>query len=177
MDAIAMQLKKVSDANIPVLWRPLHEAEGGWFWWGAKGPGPFKKLWRLMYQRLTEYHHLHHLIWVYTSAGNPDWYPGDTCVDIVGIDAYPRDIRDPQSALWDRLSGQFGGKKLLAVSEFGGVPDVGRMRRMGCWWSYFVSWTGDLGPRKMTPGDLRDIYGSADVINLSAEHPWLSGGN
>ncbi|MBV9850549.1 MAG: beta-mannanase, partial [Armatimonadetes bacterium] len=53
MDAIAAQLQKFADAGVPVLWRPLHEAEGGWFWWGAKGPEPFKALWRLMYDRFT----------------------------------------------------------------------------------------------------------------------------
>ena len=58
IDAIAVQLKKFSSNNIPVLWRPLHESEGGWFWWGAKGPEPFKQLWRLLYQRLTVYHGL-----------------------------------------------------------------------------------------------------------------------
>ncbi len=177
IDAIAIQLKKISDANIPVLWRPLHEAEGGWFWWGAKGPLPFKKLWQLMHHRLTEYHHLHNLIWVYTSGGNPDWYPGDAYVDIVGIDAYLQDTHDPQTEMWDRLTKQFGGKKLLTVSEFGGVPDAARMRQMGCWWSYFVSWTGDVGPHKMTQKDLREIYNSADVINLSSERPWLEGSN
>ena len=77
MDAIAVQLQKFSDAGVPVLWRPLHEAEGGWFWWGAKGPEPFKKLWRLMYDRFTNVHHLHNLIWVDCSGTNPDWYPGD----------------------------------------------------------------------------------------------------
>ncbi|HEY1629549.1 MAG TPA: glycosyl hydrolase, partial [Tepidisphaeraceae bacterium] len=51
IDAIAVQLKKLSDANVPVLWRPLHEAEGGWFWWGAKGPQSFVKLWRLLHDR------------------------------------------------------------------------------------------------------------------------------
>lgn len=43
IDTIAAQLKKLNDAGVPVLWRPLHEAEGGWFWWGAKGPEVCKK--------------------------------------------------------------------------------------------------------------------------------------
>ena len=45
IDVIALELKKLQAADIPVLWRPLHEAEGGWFWWGAKGPEAFKSLW------------------------------------------------------------------------------------------------------------------------------------
>ena len=53
IDTISVELKKTAAENIPVLWRPLHEAEGGWFWWGAKGPKPFVQLWRLMFDRLT----------------------------------------------------------------------------------------------------------------------------
>ncbi|MBC8134990.1 MAG: beta-mannanase, partial [Fibrella sp.] len=68
IDVIAKELKKFQAAGVPVLWRPLHEAEGGWFWWGAKGPEPLKKLWRLLYDRLTNKHGLHNLIWVYSSG-------------------------------------------------------------------------------------------------------------
>jgi len=70
LDAIAWQLKKFSEAALPVLWRPLHEADGKWFWWGAKGPEPLKALWRLMFTRFTGRHGLHNLIWVYAPA-NP----------------------------------------------------------------------------------------------------------
>src|ERR1043165_6132408 len=83
IDAIATQLKRLQSANIPVIWRPLHEAEGKWFWWGAKGAEPCKWLWKLLYDRLVNEHHLDNLIWVWTSTGNPDatqWYPGDDYV-------------------------------------------------------------------------------------------------
>ncbi len=40
IDAIASLLKRLQDHGVTVLWRPLHEAAGGWFWWGAGGPGP-----------------------------------------------------------------------------------------------------------------------------------------
>lgn len=164
IDAIAVQLQKFSEAGVPILWRPLHEAEGGWFWWGAKGPEPFKQLWRLLYDRLTNTHHLHNLIWVDSSGTKPEWYPGDAYIDIVGVDAYPSDTSDPLSTSWETLVGQHGGRKLLALTEFGGVPDVEKMRRFGVRWSYFVSWTGDLGPKKMSQADLTRIYQSAAVV-------------
>ena len=95
IDAIAVELKKFQDAGVPVIWRPLHEAAtAGWFWLGpAKGPQPFKDLWRLMYdRRLTRTHGLHNLIWEFTTSpadeGHLDWYPGDDVVDIVGLDIY-----------------------------------------------------------------------------------------
>jgi mannan endo-1,4-beta-mannosidase len=87
IDTIAVELKKLQDAGVPVLWRPLHEAEGAWFWWGAKGPEPCKKLWRILYERLTVHHGLNNLIWVWNSV-RPAWYPGDDVVDIVSADTY-----------------------------------------------------------------------------------------
>ncbi|MBR1548392.1 MAG: hypothetical protein IJ637_06680, partial [Prevotella sp.] len=51
---VAGYLKKMQKAKIPVIWRPYHEAAGNtyeysgggaWFWWGAKGPEVFKRLW------------------------------------------------------------------------------------------------------------------------------------
>jgi mannan endo-1,4-beta-mannosidase len=166
IDMVAGELRKLADRGIPVLWRPLHEAEGGWFWWGSKGPRPFVQLWRLMHDRLTRMQGLHNLIWVYTGTANPDWYPGDDVVDIIGIDEYPADVRDPLSATWDDVQASFGGRKLVALSEFGGAPDMAAARRLGVTWAYFASWNKDLGPRKMEPATLKSIYTDPGVINL-----------
>lgn len=165
IDAIAVQLKKFSSNNIPVLWRPLHESEGGWFWWGAKGPEPFKQLWRLLHQRLTVYHGLHNLIWVLTSE-DPAWYPGDDVVDVVGVDAYPTDTSDALSGRWQALLARFNGNKLLALTEFGGVPDIEKMQRFGVWWSWFAPWTGTYGPTAMPTATVVRIYQSPGVFTL-----------
>jgi mannan endo-1,4-beta-mannosidase len=167
MDAIAVQLQKFQKAGIPVLWRPLHEAQGGWFWWGADGPGPFKKLWRLMYNRFTVHDHLHNLIWVDCSGTNSAWYPGSKYVDIIGIDEYPKDLTDPESDVWNTLLSEYGGRKLLALTEFGGVPDIPKMKQLGVLWSYFVSWPGTVEADKMAPAAVKAIYTSPDVINAT----------
>ena len=170
MDTIAGQLQKFSDAGVPVLWRPLHEGEGGWFWWGAKGPDSYKKLWRLLHDRLVTVHHLHNLIWVYCAGTDPAWYPGDDVVDIVGIDQYPTDSGDPLSSMWDTLETQYKGRKLLALTEFGGVPDAAKMQRYGVDWSYFVSWGGELGPHKVSPAELTRLYHEPVVVNAGDLH-------
>ncbi len=166
IDSIAVQLRRLQDAHVPVLWRPLHEASGGWFWWGAKGPKPFVQLWHLLYDRLTAVDGIHNLVWVYTGDGDTTWYPGDPYADVIGIDAYPKDLRDPQSGLWTAMRRSYGDRKLLTISEFGGVPDVPRMQRMGEFWSYAVSWSGKEGPRKNADADLKRIYTSPDVITM-----------
>lgn len=165
IDAIAVELKKLAKADRPILWRPLHEAEGGWFWWGAKGPEPLKILWRVLYNRLTNFHQIHNLIWVFNSV-KPEWYPGDDVVDIVSVDAYPTDTADPLSGSWESLLTRFDGVKLLALSEFGGVPDVEKMHRFGVRFAYFTSWTGDLGPKKIPAAELKRRYQSPKVRNL-----------
>lgn len=165
IDAIAVELKKVQAAGIAVLWRPLHESEGAWFWWGASGPEAFKKLWRLTYDRLTNHHSLHNLIWVLTSE-DPAWYPGDDVVDILGVDAYPTDINDPLVTRWQNLLARFDGKKIIALTEVGRVPDIPGMHALGVWWSYFASWNGDLGPVAVSDEALERVYGFDGVINL-----------
>ncbi|MDE5936925.1 MAG: beta-mannosidase, partial [Ruminococcus sp.] len=85
--AIAKQLGRLQDKGVPVLWRPLHEASGGWFWWGAKGPEAYKQFWYYLYDQLTNTYHLNNLIWVW-NGGAADWYPGNEYVDIIGDDIY-----------------------------------------------------------------------------------------
>ena len=165
IDAIAPYLQRLQRARVPVLWRPLHESEGGWFWWGAKGPEPFKQLWRLLYQRLTFYHGVHNLIWVLTSE-DPAWYPGDDVVDVVGVDGYPTDKGDPLSSRWQALLMRFNGQKLIALTEFGGVPDIEKMQRFGVWWSWFAPWTGTYGPTAMPNATVIRIYQSPAVVTL-----------
>jgi mannan endo-1,4-beta-mannosidase len=157
IDTIAVQLKKFAAAKVPILWRPLHEAEGGWFWWGAKGPEPYKTLWKLMFDRLHNRHKLHKLLWVHNCL-KPDWYPGDRYVDLIGVDAYPSDKRDALSGSWESLLAQFDGRKLLALTEFGGVPDIDRAWRFGVRWSFFVSWVGTTGAEQIAPVELKRLY-------------------
>ena len=63
MDVMAGLLRPFCEKGIPILWRPFHEGDGNWFWWGAKGPEIVKKLYRMMYERYTVHHHLNNLIW------------------------------------------------------------------------------------------------------------------
>ena len=147
IDLIAGYLQQFKDANIPVLWRPLHEAEGGWFWWGAKGAEPFKALWKLMFDRLVNYHGLNNLIWVYTTSASTNaatWYPGNDYVDILGMDIYPgANQHGSQYISFNKVREFTGGKKIITLSECGSVPDPALMLEYGDTWSWFMPWNGD----------------------------------
>jgi mannan endo-1,4-beta-mannosidase len=144
IDAIAQQLKRLQDRDIPVLWRPLHEAEGGWFWWGAKGAAPCKALWRLMYDRMTNYHGLNNLLWVWNSV-DPSWYPGNDVVDIVSADIYASaGDHSSQSGTFSRLQSLTGDTKLVALGEVSNIPDPVNTRAEWKNWAYWVVWNGDF---------------------------------
>jgi mannan endo-1,4-beta-mannosidase len=146
IDQIAVQLKRLQDAGVPVLWRPLHEAEGGWFWWGAKGPAAATQLYRLMYDRLTNYHHLNNLIWVWTAYDSPNslqWYPGEQYVDVIGADIYlPKGSHSPSLAMFDNLVSMYGGHKLVTMSENGAMPDADLLQDQRVGWSWMMTWSG-----------------------------------
>lgn len=55
--------------------------------WGAQGAEPAKQLWNLLFDRLTNHHGIHNLIWMWNSLA-VDWYPGSSAVDILSADAY-----------------------------------------------------------------------------------------
>ena len=173
IDGIAVQLKKFQDADVPVLWRPLHEAPGGWFWWGAKGAEPFKALWKLLYDRLTIEHNLHNLIWVYTATDTfrADWYPGDQYMDIVGLDIYT-DASANMSGNWSSALTALDGKKLVTLSESGNIPNTDKVRAFGTWWSWFATWTGNDYIKKQPLDQLKAVFTDADVITRDELPNW-----
>eukprot|EP00347_Sterkiella_histriomuscorum_P009167 403342264 len=124
LDHIAGQLKRLKDARVPVLWRPLHEAGGKWFWWGAKGPSAALQLYHIMRDRFVHTHGLNNLIWVW-STPEGDWYPGNDKVDIIGYDSYPgaHNYKCPTDK-FNHLKSITGGQKMIALSENGPIPRI-----------------------------------------------------
>ncbi|MFG3280426.1 glycoside hydrolase family 26 protein [Streptomyces sp. NPDC048111] len=96
LDLLAATLSYFALYDIPVLLRPYHEMNGGWFWWGGKTPASYQKLWRITYDHLVQTRGLHNLIFVWCpNAWQPqggdvpwDYYPGADRVDIVAVDDY-----------------------------------------------------------------------------------------
>jgi mannan endo-1,4-beta-mannosidase len=167
LDRVAAQLQRLRDARVPVLWRPLHEAEGRWFWWGARGPGATKALYRLMFDRFTRIHHLDNLLWVWTSTDNDDaldWYPGDNYVDIVAADLYaPAGARGDFSTVFDRLRELYRGRKPIALGECGALPEL----TASAPWLWFLCWDDLITRPEVNPPEfVRTIYRKSRVISL-----------
>lgn len=170
---IAAQLKRLENAGVPVLWRPLHEGSGGWFWWGAKGADAYKKLWRYLYTQLTDVYKCNNLIWVYNGQ-SADWYPGDEYVDIVGEDIYPgKRVYNPQTSRF-RQAVAYGSKnKITALTENGCIFDIDQAVGVNCMWSWFCTWGGEFAvnagsySEKYTEKSiLKKVYQSEYVLTL-----------
>ncbi|MDR2448135.1 MAG: glycoside hydrolase family 26 protein [Treponema sp.] len=155
LDKAAERLSELKEDDIPVLWRPLHEASGGWFWWGATGPAPYIALWNYMYDYFTNECGLDNLIWVWNGQ-NAAWYPGDDVIDIAGYDVYPQSAKDygAQKALFTATESASHAKKIVAMTENGEIPDPDLLVRDGVSWSWFMTWNDGLGaPEGVTDKD------------------------
>ena len=157
IEKVAGYLKILADKDIPVIWRPLHEAAGNsytqsgggaWFWWGKYGAEPCKQLWKLLYDQLVGKYGLNNLLWVWTIdvvSGKEDsaleWYPGDEYVDIVGCDIYENNT-SVKSEKYQFLVDVTKGKKIVTVSECGNIPSPDESIKAGDKWSWFLVWPG-----------------------------------
>jgi len=143
IDAISFQLKRLQDAGVPILWRPLHEASGGWFWWGTCRESNIK-LWKLMYDRMTNHHGLNNLIWVWNGQ-HADWYPGDDYVDIIGEDIYPGErVRTSQADRFVQARNYTDSTKIIAMTENGCLYDPDLAKRDGALWLWWCVWNGEF---------------------------------
>ena len=168
IDAIAIELKHLEEAGVPILWRPLHEASGGWFWWGASGAEPYIELWKLMYDRLTNVHQINNLIWVWNGQ-HKEWYPGDEYVDIMGIDIYAGNhVYTSQSGAFCDLLEYTDTNKMIALTENGCLVDPDLVFRDGTIWSWFATWSGDFMVSKA--GFLSEEYNEKDMLIKVYQH-------
>jgi mannan endo-1,4-beta-mannosidase len=161
IDTIAGYLKKLQEAGVVVLWRPYHEMNGGWFWWGAKNN--FGDLWRGMYARYTYYHKLNNLIWVWgpniSQGALESYYPGDDYVDVVGLDGYTGiNNWDIRTSLKEEINSLISLSKgnMVSFTELGVLPDPDWLQAdrpeftwFLCWWTHITDansnrWINDV---------------------------------
>ncbi len=193
MDGVAAELKKMAELDIPVLWRPLHEANGGWFWWGGRDDEEhieaYKKLWYIMFDRFENYHKLNNLIWVWNGqdkrmAVDPNTY------DIYGDDIYSEQPND-HSSLKERFdyAQEYNHGKLTALSECGYIPHPDNMKADKVKWLWWLPWWGGfvyktkeyrpviengfpiINDEKMSEEFLKEVFSHKDVVCLQ-DLPW-----
>ncbi|MFP4282266.1 MAG: glycoside hydrolase family 26 protein [Opitutales bacterium] len=175
VDAIAFFLRQLRDAGVPVLWRPYHEMNGGWFWWGKQpGDDGYVRLWRMLYDRLTHFHGLDNLLWVYnTNEVKPGvdphaaYFPGHDVVDVLATDVYSGEYTTEN---YETLLALAEGKP-IGLGEIGELPSAELLRAQPQW-SWFMLWYEPAGDRE-TRAHRRAVYASEAVLNLH-ELPWAT---
>lgn len=140
IDTVSEKLSTLRDEGIAALWRPLHEASNGDFWWGNDKEA-YKWLWKLMYERQTKYHKLNNLIWVW-SAQNADWYVGDEYCDVLSCDVYDDGNKDAQVNIMLFLQ-SISKNKPIAMSECGSFPDIQSIADEKAMWAFIGQWGGN----------------------------------
>ncbi len=97
VDAIAKVLATLRDRGVVVLFRPYHEMNREWFWWGKQSAYP--ELWDALYDELAIRHKLDNLIWVWSvdrdTLDPTPFFPVRHKPDIVGTDVYEHDPDSP----------------------------------------------------------------------------------
>ena len=169
MDKIASLLKPFCDEDIPILWRPFHESDGTWFWWGARGPEVARELYLLMFKHYTEVHHLDNLIWVWNCRLHEGW-PGDEYVDVISVDIY-HENDDPTNyeKEYYELRKATSETKVAALAEVGYLPDIEMLQKSRIPWAYYMTWSKEfiIGEQYNSTDRLRKMYSSPYAITLS----------
>lgn len=163
LDNMAGQLTSLKNKGVPVLWRPLHEGYGSWFWWGGSGVKAYKWLWELMYKRYTNYFELDNLIWIWNGQSESTLVNKKT-FDIASLDIYLDSKKDYGSRYEQFLALQkiVGKEKLIALSECSTVPDIDASFRDNAVWSFFGLWYGKY--LRNDKGEYSEEYTSKDAI-------------
>jgi len=167
VDVVAGYLEQLRDARIPILWRPYHEMNGNWFWWGGrKGEEGSAALYRQEFDRLVNHHHLDNLVWVWNvnSPGQDstgpgpyaDYFPGQKYVDVLSVDVYGQF----KQSYYDDLLGLAAGKP-IALGEVGTAPTPDVLKAQPGW-TWFMIWANivDFNP----PEALRAIFNSPNIL-------------
>lgn len=177
VDVIAWHLKQLQYANVPVLWRPYHEMNGFWFWWGYRqGPEGYTKLWRMLFDRLVNFHKLDNLIWVWNAnevkEKVPDYklfYPGHDVVDVLATDVYSGRY---DTNNYDQLVKLAEGRP-IGLGEIGKFPTPEILKKQPKW-VWFMSWRDPDNFFWNDNDSLKQLFGYEKSTGLH-ELPWVKG--
>ena len=171
IDKVAGYLEQLDSAHVPILWRPYHEMNGIWFWWGdKKWKDGIQKLWKMMYGRYVNHFHLNNLLWVWGANGPrdipgdeayayKDYYPGNEYVDVLGSDVYHMDYE--QKDYSDLV--ELGKGKLVALTEVGELPSV-KILQSQPKWSWFLVWNAFINEPYNNTQHVKEIYDLPQVL-------------
>lgn len=178
-------LELLKKAEVPVLWRPFHEANLKYFWWSKGGPDIYRKLWDMMFDYFVNVRELDNLIWVWNGQSK-EWLVDGGKFDIASMDIYPRTKinRSSQVNMFNKCQGM-APTKMVALSECEFIPEPANLIRDKAYWLWYMPWFASyvyvasddiynplpvepyrLNPQYATTDDLKRIMNDDYVITL-----------
>lgn len=168
LSKIAELIKPFMEAKIPILWRPFHESDGTWFWWGRKGPKVACELYKLVYHLFVDEYHLDNLLWVWNCRLS-EGYPGDEYVDVISVDVYLEEYyKTDYKKEYDELVSQTTKNKVAALAEIGYLPDINMLSKSKVPFAYFMTWSKEfiIGEQYNSVESLKEVYNSSYVVTM-----------
>ncbi|MCL1806806.1 MAG: glycoside hydrolase family 26 protein [Oscillospiraceae bacterium] len=166
LDVMAELLKPFAEKGVPILWRPFHEAEGSWFWWGSKGAETARGLYQAMFERFTQRHALHNLIWVWNSPLK-EGYVGDDFCDVISRDVYLKPpVHSDYAEHYAELKAVTPTDKIAALGETGPLPSMERLAETRIPWTWFMTWSKSVCREQTDRDVLRDSYRHEYAVTL-----------
>lgn len=162
MEVIGEHLKRFKEADIPILWRPFHESDGDWFWWGFKGMEVARELYKLMFDYYVNELKLNNLLWVW-NCRYKQGYPGDEYVDVISVDIYNKfNIPTDYKSDYHKLIKETTQNKVSALAEVGYIPDIDKLKTSHVPWAYYMCWSKEfcIGEQYNKKKDLKRMYES-----------------
>jgi hypothetical protein len=127
----------VDGDTIPIVFRPWHEMNGGWFWWGSNGAtaANYKALYQLTVDYMTERTRSVLFCWSPNTPFGLDRYPGDEYVDVVGVDAYEVNVNSLRTEVGKVVDYAQAHDKVAVFSETG---DRNANENSGVYWKNVI---------------------------------------
>lgn len=165
LDKIVPYLQDLKNNNVQALFRPIHEMNDGWSWWGGRpGVNGSRKLYQITYDHLVKTRGLNNLIWVWNVKDFgmdrlADYWPGADYVDVASVDMWYKDF--PTSTEYNQML-SIAGSKPIALAEVGKVPTSAQLASQPRW-AWFMTWA-EYAQTVNTPSSLTAVHQAANVL-------------
>lgn len=169
LDTAVPYFQQLKDAGIPVLFRPLHEMNESWAWWGGRsGANGSAKLFQITHDYLVS-KGLTNIVWVWNikdtdqnggSGGVSGFYPGDSSVDVASLDPW---VHSWPGGDWYNAMLNVAHGKPISLAEVGTVPTAAQLASQPQW-AWFMIWSEYLTSANSASG-LQATFNSSRVLS------------
>ena len=143
----AHSVKNDKGELIPIIFRPWHEFDGNWFWWGKNHctADEFKELYRFTVRYLRDSLHVHNFLYAFspdcrfeTETEYLERYPGDDYVDVVGMDDYWDFRPDGGDRNLVLLKSRILSRYAKTHNKLAAITETGTQARDSLWYSHLL---------------------------------------